>query len=61
MSHDARRARGAKVVGCQRQYADNAANPVVHQAMAEERAVTAIVLDHEQADKKARSGTASNK
>ena len=45
-----------EIVGRQRQHADHAADPVVRQAMAKERAVTAIVLDHEQADQKARGG-----
>ena len=45
-----------EIVRRQRQHADHAADPVVHQPMAEERAVAAIVLDHEQADQKAAGG-----
>ena len=45
-----------EIVGRQRQDADRAADPIVGEAMPEERAMAAIVLDHEQADKKARGG-----
>ena len=41
------------IIGGQRQDAEDAADPVVGLAVGEERAVAAIVLDHEQADKKA--------
>jgi len=42
-----------KVIGCQSQHADHATNPVVHDALAEKRAMAAIVLDHEEAHEKA--------
>src|ERR1700733_8661748 len=44
------------IIRRQGEHADHAADPVVHQSMAKERAVAAIVLDHEQADKEARGG-----
>lgn len=40
------------VVGCQRQHADDPACPVVQAAAAEKGAVAAIVLQHEEAEKK---------
>ena len=42
-----------EIVGRQRQHADHAPDPVVGETMAEECAMTAIVLDHEQAHEKA--------
>jgi len=36
-----------EIIGCQREYADRASEPVVHQPMTKERTVAAIVLDHE--------------
>ena len=42
------------VVRRQRQHADNAPDPVVRRALAEEGAMPAIVLDHEQPHEKAR-------
>ena len=43
-----------EIVRRQREYADHPTDPVVGAAPAEERAVAAIVLDHEQADEEAR-------
>jgi hypothetical protein len=43
-----------EAVGRQRQHADDTADPIVHQAMAEEGAVAAIMLDHEQPHQEAR-------
>ena len=37
-----------EIIGRQRQHADHPAHPVICQAMAEEGAVAAVVLDHEQ-------------
>ena len=45
-----------EIVRRQGENADHAADPVVDRPMAKERAMAAIVLDHEQADKKARGG-----
>jgi hypothetical protein len=45
-----------KVVRRQREHADHATHPIVDSALAEERAVAAIVLDHEEADEKACGG-----
>src|SRR5882672_7628136 len=42
-----------EVVGRERQHADQTADPVVSKAMAEESAMTTIVLDHKQPHKKA--------
>jgi hypothetical protein len=42
-----------EVVGRERQHADQTADPVVGKAMAEESAMTTIVLDHKQPHKKA--------
>ena len=42
-----------EIVGRQREHAERAADPVIGEAMAEERAVPAIVLDHEQAHQEA--------
>ena len=43
-----------EIVRRQRQHTDGAADPVVSEAVAEKRAMTAVVLDHEQANQKAR-------
>src|SRR5437660_1991772 len=43
-----------QVVRGERKHADEASNPVIHQAMTKKRSVAAIVLDHEQADQKSR-------
>jgi hypothetical protein len=45
-----------EVIGCERQHADHASNPIVCETVMEERSMTAIVLDHEQSHKKARGG-----
>src|SRR5262245_21987903 len=50
-----------RVVGCQREYAEHTANPIVRQAMPEEGAVTAIMLDHEETYEKPCSGYSNNK
>ena len=42
------------IVGGQREHASNAADPMVGRGVAEERAVSTIVLDHEQAKEKSR-------
>ena len=42
------------VVGREREHPERAADPVVCRTVTEERAVTAIVLDHEQPDQKSR-------
>ena len=44
------------IVGRDRQDAEHAAGPVVGFALREERSVPAVVLDHEQANKKAGGG-----
>src|SRR4029079_12582032 len=41
------------VVGCQGQHTDDAPHPIVCPPMAEERAVAAVVLDHDQPHEKA--------
>ena len=41
-----------KIVGCQSHHADHTTNPVVDDALAEKRAMAAIVLDHEEAHQK---------
>ena len=41
-----------EIVGRQRQHADDAADPVVRAAAREERAVAAVVLDHEEPNQK---------
>ena len=41
-----------EIVGRKRQNADNAANPIVRAAAREERAVAAVVLNHEEANQK---------
>ena len=43
-----------EIIRRQRQHADHASDPIVRQAMTKERAMAAIVLDHEQADEKTR-------
>ena len=43
-----------EVIGGERQHPDRAADPVVGETVTEERAVTAVVLDHEQADEQTR-------
>src|SRR6187401_3383198 len=42
------------VVGRKRQHTQNTADPVVDSTLGEERAMTAIMLDHEEPDEKAR-------
>jgi len=44
------------IVGCEGQHADRAPGPVVRPSPAEERAVAAVVLDHEEPDEEARCG-----
>jgi hypothetical protein len=50
-----------RLVGCQREHADHSTSPIIRQAMAEERAVTAIMLDHEETYEKPCSGHRNNK
>jgi hypothetical protein len=49
------------IVGCQRQHADDAAGPVVGLPLAEECAVPAIVLDHEEPHQEAGGGHGNGK
>ncbi len=42
-----------EIVGGQGEYADDAADPIISQTTRKERAMTAVVLDHEQAQEKA--------
>src|SRR5262245_171753 len=49
-----------RLVGCQREHADHSTHPIIRQAMAEERAVTAIMLDHEETYEKPCSGHRDN-
>src|SRR5437660_12844694 len=50
-----------EVVGCQRENADDSSKPVIHQSVTKERPMTAVVLDHEQTDKKASCGNSKQK
>jgi hypothetical protein len=50
-----------RLVGCQREHADHSTSPIIRQAMAEERAMTAIMLNHEETYEKPCSGHRNNK
>src|SRR5665811_1670705 len=43
-----------EIVGCQSQHANDTSDPIIREAMTEERAVAAIMLDHEEANEEAR-------
>ena len=45
-----------RLVGCQREHADHATNPIIRKAMAKESTMTAIMLDHEETHEKPGSG-----
>src|SRR5262245_1869043 len=49
-----------RMVGCQCEHTDHPTDPIIRQAMAEERAVTAIMLDHEETYQKPCSGQRKN-
>jgi len=50
-----------RLVECQRERADRSTSPIIRQAMAEERTVTAIMLDHEAMYEKPCNGHRNNK
>src|SRR5262245_4686402 len=50
-----------RMVGCQGENADHSTDPIIRQAISEESAVTAIMLDHEETYEKPCSGHRNNK
>jgi hypothetical protein len=50
-----------EIVWRQCQHADDASNPIIREAVAEERSVAAIVLDHKETYEKARSRQSKQK